>query len=510
MSNGFLTLMVLVSASGPTGLQKGDELTFKGTVVENDNRPSKLWHREYQLTLRIFILERQENWSDAAVLTKLRPVEDAVGGVSKPVTGTGPDKNAPPIIQLDLVRVHADGSVHLLLPPGPPFRLSAETPARAVTPLPLNSYAPAELGIFPPRIPRTAGPGEPWTVSAGPSRPDETWVAKKLEFVNAEQCQMLVMNQQSPDWDKPVGGQLSWLRAEKVWVSTEDGTARKVYRVIRHRVGLSKDPSLDPALWVETQYELNEHQKLSGEMYNRTRQDVEVAFGTLSDLRNAAKLGARMIEGKLATLDGYLQKTEPGTPYREAILAARRTLDAARHGGVSLPLIPSTTPQPLAQATWPEPGQFAPNFRTGNVSLSDHRGKPVVLVFFKPLGETTDLALAIAEALDKRYDGKLIVMPLVVFGETAAAIQARNRLKLTIPVHEGTAAAAAFGVESVPRFVLIEPDGKIKWTFTGVGAETGFLVKEQVDRLARPTLPTGPVGTTPPPGPTTPPPSPRP
>jgi hypothetical protein len=161
-------------------------------------------------------------------------------------------------------------------------------------------------------------------------------------------------------------------------------------------------------------------------------------------------------------------------------------------------------------AKWPETGRIAPNFYLGTKQLTDLRGKPVVLIFLKPGSETTDLSLAIANALEKRYGGEVLVIPLVMFGETSAAIKDRNRLNLTVPLYDGTAAATTYGVETVPRFAVLDPEGKIQWTFTGVGSETGFLVREQVDRLARPALPNGPSGMTASPGTVTIPVNPRP
>jgi hypothetical protein len=60
-------------------------------------------------------------------------------------------------------------------------------------------------------------------------------------------------------------------------------------------------------------------------------------------------------------------------------------------------------------------------------------------------------------------------------------------LKLGVPVYDGAAAAAAYGVETVPRFVIVEQLGKVRWQFMGVGAETGFLAREVLDQLAPPT-----------------------
>jgi hypothetical protein len=186
------------------------------------------------------------------------------------------------------------------------------------------------------------------------------------------------------------------------------------------------------------------------------------------------------------------------SPYREAMLAARRLFDDARQGKVA-PASPTGAAIPApASAKWPEPGQAAPDFQAGAFRLAEHKGKPIVLVFVRPGGETTDLTLAIANALDSRYADKAIVMPLVVFGDITSAVKARDRLKFSLPLFDGATAANAYGVGTAPRFAIIDAQGKVNWVFSGVGAETGFLVKEQVDRLVAPASPNGAGGTIPP------------
>jgi hypothetical protein len=479
VSAGFLAL-TLALASPPAGLQKGDELTFVGTVAEAVERPNNRFRRNHDLEVRVLVLERTETKADVAVCTKLKRTEDAVSAVASAVTGSAADKSPPPAVRLDFVRVQADGSVHLLMPPGlPPFRFTASTPTVALPPLPLETFAPFEFGMFPPRPPRSA-PEQPWTVAASaPNRPAETWQAKGYEFLTGERCQLLVMNQQSLDWDQPRGGQPAWHRAEAVWVSTLDGTTRKVHRVIRQREGRSAGPSA----WVEVKYELKDRAGLNGQMYDRARQVIEAAYTALAD---AATLTPRDCELRLAKLDVQLTQCDPASPYRESLLAARRVLEAVRRGEV-VPVAPATA-GPL-RAQWPEKGQLAPDFRAGAFRLAEHRGKPVVLVFFKPDCETTDLSLAIAEAIEKRYAGKVAVAAVVVFGDVGAGIKDRDRLRLTIPIHDGAAVAATYGIETVPRFAVIDSAGKVHWTFTGVGDETGFLLREQVDSLATPLIP---------------------
>jgi len=278
-----------------------------------------------------------------------------------------------------------------------------------------------------------------------------------------------------------------------VWVSTQDGTARKVHRVIKQRDGRGPAPSA----WVEVKYELKAQARLSGRTFDRARRDIEVAYTALAD---AAALPAKVCENRLAKLDAHLDESDPASPYREALLAARRALDAARRGDALPvpPMLPVAAAVPV-RAAWPEAGQPAADFRAGTFHLAEQRGKPVVLVFFKPAGETTDLSLAIAEALQKRYGGKVAVAPLVAFGDAAAGARDRDRLKFAVAVYDGTKAAADYGVETVPRFLVIDAAGKVRWAFTGVGAETGFLLREQVDALTTPPIP--PAGTAYPPAP---------
>ena len=65
-----------------------------------------------------------------------------------------------------------------------------------------------------------------------------------------------------------------------------------------------------------------------------------------------------------------------------------------------------------------------------------------------------------------------------------------------MPVHDGAQAETAYGVESVPRFVVIDAAGVVTWTFAGVGNETGSAVRVQLDRVLGPARPNSPTGTT--------------
>ncbi len=404
-------------------------------------------------------------------------------------------------MRLDLLRVHADGSAHHLHPVGPPpLVFDAKTPARTLPALPLDTFSPFEFGMFPPRVPQSA-PERPWTVaSADPNRPAEVWQAQGTDFVTAERCALLVANQQHANWAKPVGGQTAWHRADAVYVSVRDGTARKVHRVVKHRDGIATDL----AAWVEVKYQLTEKVPVVGRTFDRYRRDVETAFAAGSDLTpflaDAAKHGPKFFETRAQKLDDYLKAADPSSPYREAVVAVRRQLEAARKGeSVAPPVVPRK------RNAWPEPSQPAPDFTAGAFRLSEHRGKPTVLVFFKPGSETTDLALTVADALHEKYGSRAAVVPLAVWADVSKLPR-----KPTVPLYDGAQAETAYGVESVPRFVVVDGAGVVKWAFAGVGNETGFAVKGQLDRLLAPALPNSPTGTTRAPAPGTGVPLPRP
>ena len=484
-----------LAPGGSSGLEKGDQLTFAGTAVEEGRRPGKEFRREHEIELRVFVLGRTGRWADAVVLTRLKRSADAVAGAAKAVTGRAPGKDVPPVIRLDLVRVHDDGTTHLLVPPAAThLTLDEHTPARALPIVPFDSIPGWEFGIFPPRPPRDHG-GEPWSVAVGPSRPNQTWQVKESKFFNAERCDGLIMNQQSADWTKPAGG-TAWHQAEAVWVSTRDGVARRVHRVILQRDGRVESP---PAAWVEVTYELREQTRLTGRSFERALRDVEVAYCAL--LESSQRLGAKQFAARLDRLDAHLRDSDPTGPFREALDAARRRLEAARDGDLIRPLVTPAMAVAPARGEWPEPGRLAPDIRIDEFHLAATRGKPVVLVFLKPTGATTAPALAVADALAKRYGDRVVVAPFVVFGDLATAIRERDQLKLTVPLRDGRSAGGVYGVETVPRFAIVDAAGKVRWTFTGVGGETGFLAREELDRLVPPDSPAAPRGITASPGP---------
>jgi hypothetical protein len=468
---GLFSLALLAPAAPPgPALQRGDEFAWTGTITEAVDRPGTRLRRTHDLEVRLFVLEKRETWADAAVMTLVRRTDDEpVSGVLPEVTGLKKVGPAPPAARLDLVRFYADGTVHLIAPLGPsPLRLTPETITRALPAVPLDTFASFEFGIFAPR----------------PAA--NSWTPVGFDFVHSERCQQLALTQQSPDWDRPVGGQTSWQRKDDAWCSA-NGLARKVKRSIRHRDGIAKEF----AVRIDVVYELKEQGRPIGRMYDRYRADIEAAYLAATEVlplaKDFARLGPEPFQQRIAKLNAHLEANDPGSPFKEAVFAVRRQLEAVRKGEViPVPSAPPTAAPPKKATI----GRAAPDFQSGKFRLSEQQGKPVMLVFFMPGQETAEPALKVAVKLHDQFAGKATVAAFTVFAPHEASVRLTNN-KLRVPVYDGTVAEGPYGIETFPRFFVIDAQGVLTWSFAGVGNETTALLKEQMDRLLAPPVATG-------------------
>ncbi|MBX9584134.1 MAG: hypothetical protein K2X87_27870 [Gemmataceae bacterium] len=305
-------LLVTLAAPGDAQrLPKGTELTYTGTVTEAVDRPGQRYRRTHDLEVRVLVVDRRPGWADAAVLTLLRRTDEAPDSHRLP---------SPPAVRLEMVRLPDDGPAHRLSPAGP------------LPPVPLDAFAPAEVGMFP-------APG--------------AWTPAGWGFVAAERCQELRFTDQSAGWDRPRPGETAWRRADAVWVSAGDGVARRVERTVAQRDGAGKPP----AVLIETRYELRDQARLLGRTFDRYRREVELAHAGAAEagqLLAAGRVAPKQIDTRLARLAEYLDETDPGTPYREAVLAVRRQWEAARRGEVG-PTGTSPPAAPTGRASAPRP-----------------------------------------------------------------------------------------------------------------------------------------------------------
>lgn len=130
------------------------------------------------------------------------------------------------------------------------------------------------------------------------------------------------------------------------------------------------------------------------------------------------------------------------------------------------PVVEST---PVPSLSRPLPVIPAPDFTLsllggGEVTLSQHRGKPVVLNFWTTWCPSCREELPLLESLHRKRKGKEFVLISVAIGEPeqrVADFAAKNGLSFPIALDLDIAVAAQYGVLVIPTTFLINERGEI-------------------------------------------------
>jgi peroxiredoxin len=115
--------------------------------------------------------------------------------------------------------------------------------------------------------------------------------------------------------------------------------------------------------------------------------------------------------------------------------------------------------------------------------LARAKGLPLLLVFFKVSCPTCRLAWPYVQKLHAQYGGKAVHVAGVcqntaAEGKTYYRDYGKATFDLFIDPEPGFPASNAYGIESVPHFVLQSPDGKVQKVFAGWS-------KREMEALAR-------------------------
>jgi hypothetical protein len=267
-----------------------------------------------------------------------------------------------------------------------------------------------------------------------------------------------------------------------VCVSPTDGLVATFTRTLVRREGTERVGS------VVTTLELQSCVKL-GVKYRETRAEVEAAwaFAAEYDQLRASRAKADVLDAHRREVVRFAELRASGTSFRPAVDAVLRKFEANAAPPVTVRAAPPTA------TVSPTVGKPAPDFAcadvdkpTGRVRLSGVRGKPAVVVFFKPGSETSEDTLTLCEALFRAYGDKVSVIPLSLGGELQAASKQRAALKYGVPVYDGADVREKYAVTSYPQFFVIDGEGTLRWAFdAGIGPEVGKLVKTEVDKLLK-------------------------
>ncbi|CAN5570053.1 hypothetical protein BH11PLA2_BH11PLA2_36210 [soil metagenome] len=278
-----LSLMLLAPpAVTAPALRAGDELVYTGDIVEESLRADQPFKRRFKVETRTFVLQVKDGVTDLAVMTLLKPVDDAImAKVAVEVTGAAKGSTVKSSVKLELIRLDEQGGAMLLLPESlpPPLLLSVKTKAIPM-PLPPNDGPNgAESGMFPPR-PLTGA--QPATVLDG---------TEVIEYATLHDAK-------------------TWSKRERIWISPADGLARVVWRKIENPIHGSR---------IETRLDLQPLVPHRGAASDNVRREIEFAwwFGTLVD-------DVKLDKEALAARIGRFQKDYPATSFREAIDSVAR------------------------------------------------------------------------------------------------------------------------------------------------------------------------------------------
>lgn len=489
---GFAILFLSSGPSSPPNLtvaaprlQRGDELVYTGEIVESVDRPELRFQKKQLLEVRVFVIEANGESADCAVMTALTTLnDDKVARAVIVVSGANPNKNRPtPTVQLQWIRVDRRGRIQTLEPAGPPPLNFTKADAKPILAVPLDAVPVHEFGFFVPLPLEGAKVGSTWAV-ADATRTPTVWNAKGEAVWNGGRCIELTALQKSTGWDQPDTTRDGWHRSESILASPADGFASVVQRDISRRAG----PDVVGRIGVK--YELQQTNPFVGTRYTELRNEIEQAwqFGTEW---NTAKRNSADWQTRASKVQRYLDDHPNGGSFRPALESLQRRFDAAAHG-TAPPVIATIVLQPVEpiplRVGYPAPDFVAADVDrpTGRFRFSANKSKPTVAIFFKPGSPTSRETLLIAEALQQHFGDKISVVPLAIGGKATEAAKQREELKLKLPVYDGLDIREAYQVTTYPQFFILEPTGQLNWIFdAGVGPETGFLVKQQLEKLLK-------------------------
>ncbi len=472
-----------IGLSGPR-FARGEELVYRGDVVETSDRIDTRFVKKYRLDVRVFVLEGGADGCDCAVMTVLTPKADAaVVGAVATVSGANSSGDGVPSVRLDLVRVDSRGKARVLLPDAKlPLSIDSKTATAEPPVLPTDAPAAVELGVFLPLPITAANVGDTWDVVEA-NRPPAVWAAKQTAVWNGRRVAEVTGLQQTDGYEAPKQARQGWQRMDVVCVSPTDGLVSSVTRTVVRRDGAERIGS------VTTTLELQPSARQVGVKYRDTRAEVEAAWAFAVELEQlrVSRAKADVLEAHRREVVRFTELRPTGTGFRPAIEAVLRRFEANAAPPVTVRATPPTAAAP------PTVGKPAPDFACADVDrlsnrvrLSAVRDRPAVVVFFRPGSETSEDTLTVCEALFRNYGEKANVIPLALGGDLLAASKQKAALKYSVPVFDGADVREKYAVRSYPHFFVIDGEGTLRWAFdAGIGPEVGSLVKKELEKVLK-------------------------
>src|SRR5262249_55957962 len=179
------------------------------------------------------------------------------------------------------------------------------------------------------------------------------------------------------------------------------------------------------------------------------------------------------LDGLIKKVSVHLEYQAP-TPYRKAIVHLASRLEDLKNGKTTPnPVIADDPPPMTAVGLGQRVSDFVVKEFTGkeeSVRLSRHLGRPVLVFFYSPTGETGKEVVEYARTLAQQYGDKVAFMAMAVTNDAKLVKQQHREMLLPFAILDGRAMHLTFGVDATPRLVLLDSEGIARHAHTGWGA----------------------------------------
>ncbi len=429
-------------------LFQGLELVYSGSFSEEALIPGVKFERTYRLDTTLFVLDGKSDHWEMAILTALS------------LRGQKNNSTQPTSVRLEMGyvdkkgRITGKGGISLGISlAGPPT---------------VESGAILELPTMLVRA------NNPWFITEE-GRPPWRWEILGTAMCSGTSCLKLFGEQQSEDWDRPRADQTAWRRRDTIWLAPQLGVAYRVERIIERR-----DPARrDPTHRLTVRYELESRIKYPGKFFEERQNEIEKALKFRDDAKALLSqpgpnpLQIEALQNKIA------RHLESGpTPYRLAITPWQARLENARQISEEKPVT-----MPVARV-----GERVPDFlctdltSKGSVRLYRQLGRPILIVFYNPAGETGKQVLDFCLAMSDRYQVHLSILPMAVTDDPGLACRQHAERKLPFPILDGRGLHRTFDVEATPRWIVLDKEGVLRAACTGWSPENTRDIETEVRR----------------------------
>jgi hypothetical protein len=455
---------------------KGFEISWKGTFSEAILRSHVRAFREYELETRLFVLDLTEKGADVALFCSVR---------LKPELKNQPE--TPPIVRLELARIHGDGQLTWL----PPASLQAVPEKRQpeLWPLqPLEGLPGVETRVVAPFPPGPIHLGQSWKINEE-KRPSIKFRLEGFDSVHGSRCYKISANQETDDWAKPRSETARWRRAETICVSVKHGWATRVERTIEKMDAQSNEIGFRSKLLVEQSGTMRYPDRFGADRQAEIAAAAEFQARFDHAIADVTRVDGRPFEQLAQQIEQHIVSHFAGeaTPYRQAIESVKRKAEAAARGHIPpQPPAAETSEAIVLAAGKPAPAVRVVDLATGEgVRWGGLEGRAVLLCYYQPASvRTAEPVLRFAQTLADRHGAQAYILPIAIGGSSLAREQ-RRKLELTIPILASGEAHRVHGIAETPTFALIDPAGVVRAVHVGWSDETMTKVRDEFPKLIR-------------------------